>query len=57
MKKVKIEGKLSLKKEIVAKLNESLMNTIKGGGRGPDTKPCPPTASVCLTVCNSNPCC
>jgi natural product precursor len=56
MKKAKIEGKLSLKKEVVAKLNESQMNIIKGGG--PDTKGCPPpTASICASVCHSNPCC
>jgi natural product precursor len=56
MKKAKIEGKLSLKKEVVAKLNELQMNDIKGGA-GP-TKGCgPQTASVCVTVCNSTPCC
>jgi natural product precursor len=56
MKKVKIEGKLSLKKEVVAKLNELQMNNIKGGA--PNTVTCgPPTASVCLSVCNSRPCC
>ena len=31
MKKVKFEGKLSLNKETIAKLNDEQMNVIKGG--------------------------
>jgi len=31
MKKVKLTGKLSLKKETIAKLNGEQMNTVKGG--------------------------
>lgn len=31
MKKAKFEGKLSLKKETVARLNDSQMNDVKGG--------------------------
>lgn len=31
MKKVKFEGKLSLNKETISKLNENQMNQIKGG--------------------------
>jgi hypothetical protein len=32
MKKIKFEGKLSLNKETVSKLNEGQMNQINGGG-------------------------
>ena len=44
MKKVNLTGKLSLRKETVAKLNDEQMNFLKGGG-GPTT--------VTVTVSNA----
>ena len=55
MKKVKFEGKLSLNKETIAKLNDDQMNMIKGGALAPEVaershrshcakKPCTMTA-------------
>jgi len=32
MKKIKLNGKLSLNKETIAKLNDDQMNSVKGGG-------------------------
>ena len=32
MKKIKLDGKLSLNKETIAKLNDDQMNGVKGGG-------------------------
>jgi len=48
MKKVKLNSKLSLKKETIAKLNDQQMNVIRGG----DTM-----VSVCQTWCGCTSTC
>jgi natural product precursor len=40
MKKAKFEGKLSLKKETVARLNDAQMNEVKGGSIIANTLKC-----------------
>ncbi|HSH65838.1 MAG TPA: class I lanthipeptide [Bacteroidia bacterium] len=45
MKKIKFESKLSLNKEIIAKLNHGQMNQINGGG----------TILTTLANCGGNP--
>lgn len=60
MKKVKFEGRLSLNKETVSKLNEKQMSSVKGGwthitlgtcGCIPPTSGCPdPVTKVCATI-------
>ena len=42
MKKIKIEKKLSLTKETIAKLNNEELNVVKGGG----------TQTSCFYTCN-----
>ena len=52
MKKVNLNGKLSLKKEIIAKLNNEQMKTIIGKGTGSacPSYPCNgPTSMQCQT--------
>jgi hypothetical protein len=50
MKKAKFEGKLSLRKETVARLNDAQMNEVKGGSIYLETLKCPvivlPTRTV-----------
>lgn len=41
MKKTKFQGKLSLKKETVARLNDAQMNDVKGGSIFVQTLKCP----------------
>ena len=55
MKKTNLNGKLSLKKETIAKLNDEQMNVVKGGGSvysgnpktccSYNTYTCPPSAT------------
>lgn len=67
MKKIKLDGKLSLNKETIAKLNDEQMSEVKGGEktRSCETSQCPSTPanpstcgtpeSTCVYVdgCNS----
>jgi natural product precursor len=50
MKKIKLESKLSLNKETIAKLNDNQMNAIKGG----DTNTLP--ATICVQNSCPQPC-
>ena len=50
MKKIKIERKLTLGKEAIAKLNNDQLNEVKGGG----TNTCAPNTWPCGTVNNTN---
>lgn len=51
MKKIKIEKKLSLSKETIAKLNEIQMNNVLGGA--PVTAPCATNQTVRYSNCVS----
>ena len=54
MKKIKFEGKLSLNKETVSKLNQDHMNSIKGGAYGTiltTLANCAPKTSPTLNTC------
>ena len=46
MKKIKLNNKLQLKKETIARLNNSQLNSLKGGTIGPATA----QAATCGTV-------
>jgi len=50
MKKVNLNGKLSLKKETIAKLNNEQMNVVKGGHTGVFS--CDPTCNGCTSTCD-----
>jgi len=55
MKKIKLNSKLSLKKETIAKLNDEQMNTVKGGTVGGNV--CVKPSSQCYTyTCPTNNC-
>jgi len=53
MKKVKLNGKLSLKKETIAKLNNEQMNALKGGWShvGSGCYTCNPSDLTCYGSC------
>jgi len=54
MKKIKLNGKLSLNKETIAKLNDDQMNSVKGGGILSIGKMCSRRNS-CHRVCGDIP--
>ena len=58
MKKVKFDGKLSLNKETIAKLNDEQMKSINGGKPNSYDWNCPisPTVTICHTMCNTCQC-
>lgn len=49
MKKIKFEKKLSLTKETIAKLNNSQLTELKGGG----TNTCPSDYYTCNSLCQT----
>jgi natural product precursor len=54
MKKVNLTGKLSLKKETIAKLNNEQMNVVKGGR--PNTNTCGSGCMIAETGYGYNTC-
>jgi len=55
MKKMKLNGKLSLNKETIAKLNDDQMNGVKGGGFLSIGEFCSKTATGCFGEKNTRP--
>jgi len=54
MKKVKLNSKLSLSKETIAKLNNGELNNVKGGTGGTLTEGCCQTDECCSIGCCGN---
>ncbi len=52
MKKVKFNGKLSLNKETIAKLNDEQMNAVNGGARS-QSPTCTCQVPTLLVTCNT----
>lgn len=50
MKKIKFEKKFSLNKETIAKLNNSQLNVLRGGG----TEVCPSDYATCVAGCQAS---